>query len=500
MGKSFCRREVDNQIMKKYRLSKSKYLSGIQCKKKLWLEIHKPELIPDPPPAQQRIFDQGTTVGEMATDRFPGGVLIEADYMNIPKAIEQTNEALSQGLEIIFEGCFVNENVLVRPDVITHNEDDSWDIIEVKSSTSVKEVNTHDVAVQTWVLEGSNLKVSKKSLMHINRECVFPDLTNLFTIADITDQVNGLLPEVPARLKELKKSLESNEPDIGIGQHCYSPYECPFVYHCWNWIPEHSIFTIPRLRWSVKERLLANKRVELDNLPADFSLNETQLRYLKSVERKEPIVNFVGIKDKIEELEYPLYFLDFETDGPAVPWFNGLHPYEQFPFQFSCHILYLDDSLEHREYLHTEKTDPRHALAKALISATGKKGTVIAYNAGFEKGIISKLANWYPAHAQQLESISARLWDLLAVFRNYYMDWRFKGSFSLKSVLPVLIPDMTYDTLEVHDGGEAQVTWERMLTTNDDQEKALLIKGLIIYCRQDTLAMVELYKMLLKLE
>jgi len=475
------------------RLSKSKYLSGLQCHKRLWLEIHKPELAPPPPLSQQRIFDQGTTVGEMATDRFPGGVLIDADYLNIDRAIEQTSEALSQAVEIIFEGCFVYENVLVRPDVITHNEDDSWDIIEVKSSTGVKDVNIHDVAIQSWVLDGSNLKINKKLLMHINRDCVFPDLANLFTIADITDSVNALLPDVPVRLIELKKTLAGNEPDIGIGQHCSSPYDCPFIDHCWSWIPDHSIFTIPRLRWSVKERLLADKRVKLDQLPADFSLNKIQLNYLKSLDRQEPIIDINGIKDEFDKLEYPLYFLDFETFGPAVPGFDGLHPYEQFPFQYSCHILHDNGMVDHREYLHTEKTDPRFALTKSLISATGKSGTVIAYNAGFERGIISKLANWYPTHTQQLESISTRLWDLLAVFRKHYMDWRFKGSFSLKSVLPVLVPDMTYDTLEVQDGGEAQVIWEKMLTTNDDHEKAQLIKGLLSYCRQDTLAMVKIH-------
>ena len=311
--------------MKAFRLSKSKYLSGLQCHKRLWLEIHKPELAPPPTPGQQRIFDQGTTVGELATEEFPDGVLIEADYLNIPEATKQTEEALANSADVIFEGCFTHDNVLVRPDIILRNDLGSWNMIEVKSSTSVKKENIHDVAVQTWVLRGYGLEVERVFLKHINRECVYPDLSNLFKTEDITEPVEAVLPTIPEKLSEYISILENNsEPDVLIGQHCFNPYDCSFVDHCWKEVPEHSIFNVPGLRWPIKERLIQENHFTIDQLPTEIPLGNKQKEYVESLEQKKSIVNQDGISDKLDELEYPLYLLDFETDNPAVPRFEGM--------------------------------------------------------------------------------------------------------------------------------------------------------------------------------
>jgi len=483
--------------MKQYRLSKSKYLSGTQCYKKLWLEIHKPELAPPPPPSQQRIFDQGTKVGKMATEDFPGGVLIEADYLNIPDAIKQTKEALDNSAEVIFEGCFVYQNVLVRPDILLRNDMGGWEIIEVKSSTSVKEENIHDVAIQTWVLQGNGLDVKRVFLKYINRECVYPDLSNLFRTEDIAELVEVILSAVPNKLSEYKTMLAKPEPDVLIGGHCSNPYDCQFVSYCWKDTPEHSIFNIPRLRWSVKERLILENRISIDKIPTGFPLNESQQKYLKSLELQKPIVDWNGIAEELDKLKFPLYFLDFETDGPAVPKFDGLHPYEQFPFQYSCHIMDEKGNLDHYEYLHESDSDPRKSLAESLTKAIRETGSVIAYNAGFEKGIMNKLAQWCPEYTEQLQSIIERLWDQLIIFRNYYTDYQFKGSNSLKNVLPVIIPSMSYDSLEVSNGTEAQVTWNEMIQMPVGEEKNKLIAELKEYCGQDTMAMVEIHTKLM---
>ena len=481
--------------MKTVRLSKSKYLSGLQCHKRLWLEIHKPELAPLPPPGQQRIFDQGTRVGELATEEFPDGVLIKADYLNIPEAIEQTKEALDNSVDVIFEGCFVFENVLVRPDIILRNDLGGWNMIEVKSSTSVKEENIHDVAVQTWVLQGYGLKMKRVFLKHINRNCVYPNLSDLFKTEDITEPVNAVLTSVPKKLSEYKSMLDKSEPNVLIGQHCGNPYDCPFVGYCWKDVPEHSIFNIPRLRWTDKEHLIEDNRIGIDDLPAEFPLNENQQKYINSSESQQPIIDWDGIKGELDKLEYPLHFLDFETDSPAIPRFDGLHPYEQFPFQYSCHILDENGSLKHFEYLHKSESDPRQGLVESLTKAIGETGSVIAYNAGFEKGVMNKLAQWCPEYSEQLQSIIERLWDQLVIFRKYYTDYRFKGLNSLKSVLPVIVPSLSYDKLDVSDGIEAQVTWNEMIQIADgDEKKSILIKELKEYCGQDTLVMVKIHR------
>ena len=480
--------------MKAFRLSKSKYLSGLQCHKRLWLEIHKPELAPPPTPGQQRIFDQGTTVGELATEDFPDGVLIEADYLNIPEATKQTEEALANSADVIFEGCFTHDNVLVRPDIILRNDLGSWNMIEVKSSTSVKKENIHDVAVQTWVLRGYGLEVERVFLKHINRECVYPDLSNLFKTEDITEPVEAVLPTIPEKLSEYISILENNsEPDIFIGQHCFNPYDCSFVDHCWKEVPEHSIFNVPGLRWPIKERLIQENHLTIDQLPTGIPLGNKQKEYVESLEQRKSIVNRDGISDKLHELEYPLYLLDFEADNPAVPRFEGMHPYELFPFQYSCHIISRDGKVIHKEYLHESKSDPRKLLAEALVKAIGKKGTVIAYYVPFERGVLNSLVEWFPEHSVALESIADRLWDQLDIFKKYYIDYRFKGSNSLKNVLPVIVPSMNYENLAVSDGSEAQVTWNEMIRLPETDEKSKLINELKEYCGQDTMAMVEIH-------
>ena len=482
--------------MKTIRLSKSKYLSGLQCPKRLWLEIHKPELVPPPPPGQQRLFDQGTQVGVLARKDFPEGCLIKADYLNIPKAIKETKAALDKYQDILFEGCFIRDNVLVRPDIILRNDQGDWNIIEVKSSTSVKTENIHDVAIQVWVLQGCGLNVNRMFLKHINQDCTYPDLSNLFKIEDITEQVKTVLPRVPQTLSEYWSLIERLEPETLIGQHCNNPYECPFVPYCWQEVPEHSIFNIPGLRWSVKERLIEENRLDIKKLPEGFPLNKTQRNYVQSFEDEKPVVDWNGIQEELRQLDYPLYSLDFETDGPAIPRFNGMHPYEQFPFQYSCHILSHEGTLEHRDYLHETDSDPRRPLLMLLLQDLGTCGTIVAYNANFEKGILNKLAQWFPEYAKQLESIIARLWDQLIIFRKYYTDYRFQGSNSLKNVLPVIVPSMTYEHLNVKDGIEAQVAWNEMIQLPAGSEKSKLIQELKEYCGQDTMAMVEIHRLL----
>ena len=485
--------------MKSYRLSKSKYLSGLQCDKRLWLEIHSPELIPPTPPTQERIFNQGTYVGELARERFPGGILIDADYENISEAFDLTKEALSNGQSIIFEGIFSSDNVLVRPDVIKQDENDDWELIEVKSSTSVKDENIHDVAVQMYVLKGAGIDVKRTYLMHINTECVYPDLSNLFTIEEITEQVNEALPAVPGKLDEFRKMLAlADHPDIQIGKHCSSPYGCPFIDHCWAWVPKNSIFTIPRLRWTTKQKLLEKNQVEIVKLPPDFPLSDKNQRYRDSVQKRKAIIDWDAIKDELSMLEYPLYFLDFETDNPAVPRFDGMHPYEQFPFQYSCHIIDRSGKVTHKGYLQESERDPGKPLAKSLIKAIGTKGTVIAYNASFERWMLRKLARRFPEHSVVLESIADRLWDQLVIFRNYYTDYRFGGSNSLKNVLPVIVPSMSYENLGVRDGGEAQVVWNKMIRLTYGDDKSKLVKDLKEYCGQDTWAMVEIHNKLVE--
>ena len=481
-----------------HKLSKSRFLSGYQCQKKLWLEKHRRDLITPFSESQQRILDQGTRVGELAQDQFPEGVLIEADHFHIPEAIVQTQRALDSGVSILFEGCFVHDDILVRPDVMVKEDSGSWQLIEVKSTTQVKPEHVIDVAVQKHVLEGCGLTISSSHLMHIDNQCVYPDLDNLFEIEDITSEVNTTQNWIPAKAAEFFKTLENpSEPVREIGEHCLSPYECPFISYCWKHVPEYSTFTLPGARWTAKAEYISKGLLALDDVSED-ALNERQLKYLQSYRTQTPIIDKNAIKNELNKLEYPLYFLDFETDGPAIPRFDGMRPFEQFPFQFSCHKLEESGELEHFWFLHTDMDDPRRDISESLVNTLGTNGSIIAYNAPFEIRFIKNLAQWFPDLATDLLTMVDRFWDQLPIFRNHYIDYRFLGSASIKYVLPVLVPRLSYADLNVSGGTEAQATWNTMIQTKDADLKMQLTDNLLEYCGQDTYAMVEIHKVLQK--
>lgn len=484
------------------RLSKSKYLSGMQCEKKLWLQFYKPDQAEPPSPALQRIFDQGTVIGELAQKSFPGGQLISAAYYEIPKALEQTKQALQAGIVNLFEPAFVFANTTVRVDILHRNPDSTYDIIEVKSTTSTHTEHIWDLAVQTAVLEGSGLSINRAILMHLDRACKYPDLSNLFTQTDLTREVREHLKVAPDHLKQFNELIHlETEPSIPIGSHCSKPYSCPFQTYCFKQasVPTPSIFNIPRLPAATLDNLASASILALQDIPENLSLSESQRRFISLYLQGKKEIHTEAIKAQLSSLTYPLYFLDFETDAPAQPWLDGLGPYQKFPFQYSLHILGSSGELTHKEYLHTEPTDPRTPLSTQLLKDIGPVGTIIAYNASFEKSVIAALGSYLPDLSHHLHSLIPRFWDLLDVFRNHYFDPAFHGSNSIKSVLPILCPDLSYKTLEVQDGSSAQAIWLNLISTKDEQNKSSLSSALRSYCHLDTLAMVRIYQYLVNL-
>jgi len=480
-------------------LSKSKYISGLQCEKRLWLDINDPEKAAPMSEATERILEQGTEVGILAREQFQGGVLINFDRSNIKNGIDQTRKAISEGAKIIYEATFLFDDTYALTDIIKRNKDGSWGIIEVKSATSIKDEYIPDLAVQKYVLEGSDLKISKTKLMYLNEECVYPDLSNLFIIEDLTDKVNGIIQKIPADLQKFKSLiLEREQPHVLIGPHCSKPYACPFIDYCWHGFENMTVFEIPRINKNKQLELRAEGILTIDELPLDYPLSEAQRDYVNRILNKEINIDKGGIAQRLLELEYPIYFLDVETFNPAIPRFTGMSPYNQFPFQYSCHVMKSNGVIDHFEYLHVDKTDPREPLIKSLLASIRKRGSIVCYSIGSERGIITKLGGAFPDYYDDLKSISERLWDQKKIFDYYYKDFRFANTISLKAVLPVLLPELTYDNLAIQEGTEAQVIWEQMINTEDDGEKREMIADLRAYCRMDTLAMVEIHKHLLE--
>ncbi len=483
------------------RLSKSRFTAGLQCHRQLWWRVHEPdapELVPD---AQtQAIFDQGTNVGELARSYVPGGMLIDFPHEQIQAKVEATAAALAAGARVIYEASFFAGRVFVAVDILERLRG-GFGLIEVKSSTSAKPEHLPDAAIQAHVLGQAGLEVRSVEIMHLNRACVFPDLSDLFVRDDVTGEVAALLPDVPAQAQEQLRMLEGPLPGVAIGPHCSSPRDCPFLSRCWADLPEHHVSTLYRIgkrAWDLE----AGGCRTIQALSAGMSLNPTAERQRRSVVSNEMIVE-PSLRDALQEFEPPLAFLDFETINPAIPVWDGGHPYDNVPVQFSCHRQKRGGGYEHFEWLAEGPGDPRPPIAEALAAACAGAGAIVAYNASFEKTCLRGLgAALGPKSARAMQAIEARIVDLLPAVRDHLYHPGFGGSFSLKSVLPVLVPELSYDELEVSDGSIATLELSRLLLrggTLEAAEKARLRKALLRYCELDTWGTVRLLERLREL-
>jgi hypothetical protein len=414
--------------------------------------------------------------------------------------VAATAAALARGATCLFEAAFLYEDVMVRCDVLVQRPDGAWTLVEVKSTTGVKRHHLHDLAVQAWVLAGTGIEVAAVEVMHLNnRSCVYPNLEQLFVRADVTRLVRQLVRQVPRQVQMMQRRLQQARlPNVAIGTHCYTPYGCPVRGHCWRDVPMHSVFTIPRLGPDKLNALLKLGIVRVQEIPAGFPLSPFQWAYIRRVVEGRAEIAPARIAARLDRLVFPLYFLDFESFAYAVPRYAGMRPYQQLPFQYSVHRLAADGTLSHRDYLHTGTDDPRPHLVAQLVQDIGTKGSLVAYHAAFERMILQELARALPGHRMPLRSMAARLWDQLEVFQNDYLDPAFEGSNSIKRVLPVLAPELSYDDLEIKRGDHAQAVWQQLLHSHNPEQQATLAAHLRAYCLRDTLAMVALHHKLVE--
>ena len=488
------------------KISKSKFVAGCQCVKRLYWQVHEPELAAEPDAADQAIMQQGHEVGMLARPLFPGGIEVRSER-GLDEAIRTTRELVAnRKVPAIFEGVFEHDGVLVRVDVLHRRRDGRWRLIEVKSSTSVKEEHLDDVAIQYRVLSRCGLDVGSCCLAHVNRSFVFRDGIidpwHFFRIRNVTRQVAKLQPKLTFQLRAQFTVLNMPKaPDIAPGRHCMSPVTCEFFDRCNPPLPDDHIGYLPRLHASAEEALEELGVESIRDIPADFPLSERQRRACTSVQTGEPWYDNEGLKTELSTVKYPIYYMDFESVNPAVPRFPGMRPYDQLPFQWSVHVL-LEPGVEpeHYEFLGMDASDPRHEFTASLCSALGDSGSIIVYNQQFESQRLSDLATLLPEFADRIKQIQARLWDLLPVVRNNVYHPAFAGSYSLKAVLPALVPEMTYESMPVANGQDAGLAWQALIRgTLDITEQNKIRKALLDYCGQDTLALLKLVEGLRRL-
>ena len=489
-------------------LSKSKIIAYRQCPKRLWLEIHKPELRDDS--SSEVVFAIGNQVGEIAQKIYNldgSGRLIDIDELGFPEVFTQTSKLLDEGKSIIFEAAMQANGALALADVMIPDPSNSglrWKMIEVKSSTSVKDYHRDDVAVQSYIAASAGVTLSSVSLAHIDNQFVYQgdgDYQGLLTRADLTDEAMSRHDEVRQWLKEAHSIADqSQEPDICTGSQCSSPFDCPFIDHCRSQEPqpEFSFSCLPRFSRANKEQLSTEGITELKDVP-DAMLNAKQSTVKKHTLAGTTYFDAQGAAHDLAQAtvpEAPHYFLDFETSMSAIPILKGTRPYQQIPFQFSLHALEPDSKLTQDTFLDLSGDDPRRGFAEALIKLCGTQGPIFVYNAGFEKGVIRKQAEAFPDLDDDLQAIIERIVDLLPIARNYYYHSSQHGSWSIKAVLPAVCPDLNYSDLEgVQDGNAAISAYQEAINPDITPErKAEIYDQLDKYCCLDTLAMVRLWE------
>ena len=489
--------------------SKSKFVLFHGCKKRLWLEKYRQDDKVET--FNEQVLIQGNMVGDLAMNLFGDYYLAETPDNNLVIQVENTKKAIEAKQNVICEAAFFYENNYCAVDILKRNEDDSYSIYEVKSTTGVEKHYIYDLAYQYYVLHNLGINIQGLYLVHINSDYVLKDkldINEYFKIEDLTDMVKSKLDEVKEMLLESDTILASSEEQKSLlSANCNKNGGCPFLAYCKknNNLPDtNSTYDLYNNRSKYKqitsgilsfEDLLSNKckLSDIQKRQIDYAINNKEDIYLEKD----------NIKEFLDGFEYPLYFLDFETFQEAIPTIIGSKPYQQIPFQYSLHILYEDGKLEHKEYLGDGYNSPILGLIESMLSDLKTSGTIVSYNDSFERSRIKEMAYMYPKYKSKLFSLDARFVDLADVFqKGYCYNKAMGGSFSIKSVLPALFPNdptLDYHSLsDVHKGDEASKAYLE-LAKLDKEDYDRIRNSLLAYCKLDTYAMVKIYYKLLEL-
>jgi hypothetical protein len=486
-------------------LSKSKIIAFRQCPKRLWLEIHKPELRDDS--GSEMVFGIGNQVGEVARTIYDvdgNGEFIDISELGHSQALAHSAMLLAAGQAPVFEAGMSADGALAYADVMLPDPQDgsiAWKMIEVKSSTGVKDYHHDDIAVQAHIAASSGVRLSSIVLSHIDNSFVYPgggDYRGLLKENDLTESAQARSGEVKEWIAAAHAVADlTEEPEIATGPHCNDPFTCGFCNYCNRekvW-PKYPLSSLPNLHYRRRERIEAAGHEDLRDVPDEF-LGAIQNRVKQCSISGETYFDAAGAAADLAPHGFPAYFLDFETAMFAVPIWKGTSPYQQLPFQFSLHVLAENGEVQHHGFLDLSGNDPSRDFAQSLIDHCGEQGPVFVYNAGFECRIMRELAGRFPDLNASLQAIIERVVDLLPIARNRYYHPSQHGSWSIKAVLPATIPELSYDQLDgVQDGSMAVSAFmEAINPATPAERKAEIESQLFSYCQLDTFAMVRLWQ------
>lgn len=485
-------------------LKKSTFLSGMHCERRMWWEINDKgckEMRIDL--STQLLFDQGNEVGELAREQFPGGLLIRRDKGNFVSSFANSRDAVADpNVGVIYEAGFVARETMIFADILVRTAD-GFTLIEVKQGTSVTEEHIYDLAIQAVVMRDAGVPITRFELMHLNRECRYPDLSNLFVSDDVTNQVEQLTPAVELALDHLLPvAKRASAPPAEIGAKCTAPRECAFIGRCWPTVDADHIRYLYRLNKDKAVTFEKNGVSRIQDLPDDLHLGAIPARQRRCLREGEILVEKGALVDALLSIVHPVAHIDFETVMFAIPRWSGIRPYDNIPVQMSAHVVDAKGNATHHSWIAKDSSDPRIGIGPAIVRACAGVSTVTAYNASFEKRCIQLVADVCPDIAPRLREIADGIVDLLPMVRDNLYHREFRGSYSLKRVLPALVPEMTYDGLEISEGETASATLMMMLYRQNamsTDERVKVERALLAYCQRDTEAMIALTRRLTEL-
>src|SRR3989339_141418 len=492
-------------------ITKTDYLEYTFCKKNLWLKKHKPELFEDVELSEfeKKIIEEGNLADEAARNLFPDGELIGIVGVN---AIPVTKKILEKNPPVLFQGAFSFNDFFVQADILRYNDIlKGWELYEVKATNDVKREIPHhhinDLAFQKIVIKNNGIKIVKADVIHLNGEYRMNKKVNyneLFTIVELTDEVLEAEDGVRDQMNDLKTYLGMNEE-----RGCECLYrgrnaQCTTFQYSNPDVPEYSVHDINRIGASKKlfYDWIDRGIYAIEDIDNPQVLTGAKQAQHEACSLGKPVIDEVAIKAALDKLVFPLQFFDYEAFVCAIPMFDGFGPYEHTPFQYSLHIMQADGRIEHKEFLITDtKGDLTRPLVERMKQDIDPRGTVIAWYSIYERDRNTKLAELHPDYAKFLGDINDGMFDLKTIFsENLYVDSAFKGSASIKRVLPVIVPELTYKSLNISKGDQASERWERMISEDTSEgEKRQIERDLLEYCGMDTWAMVRIWEVLKKI-
>jgi len=490
-------------------ITKSDFLKYKECSSYFWFTKLNPQVLSEEKldPFIERLKLQGTEVELFARGLFPDGVLVNG---KLERAALNTAECINLGCKEIFQASFLVEGLFASCDVLVWNElFQGWDIIEIKSSTDKERKSKEhilDAAFQRLVVEKAGLKVVNVYLIELNKDYFRDgdiDIDALFNQTEITTECIEIEQQLIVELQDAKKLLNQPEPTECSCKYKGRSRHCLAFDHLYPNVPSYSIYDLRAIGSSkrVLKQLVDSGSLNINDIADDIELNTNHTKQQWVNSTKEIIIEKDVIKQQFDQLQYPLYFLDYETLACGIPKYDETYPYQQTVFQYSLHILNSDGSTVHKEFIHRDQSTPVHIVAQRLREDIGDVGHVIVWNKGFEGKCNADLANVNQDLSDFLLDLNKRIYDLMEIFRRMeYLHDDFKGSYSIKNVLPVMCPELSYDKLEVTNGAAAVVEYENLIFGNVPEDvKDVKINALLEYCKLDTWAMVRIYQELRKL-